>query len=109
MARILLSLVHEWVTKATAEGLSARSVGKYHVMLRSIFERAVRDQLILITRASTELPKIIVRRTRTLTPDEFARLIAAMPERHKLLVVSADQVLTRTARTTTYSSLAIRT
>ena len=61
-----------WVAKATAEGLSPRSVRKYHVMLHSIFERAVRDQLILIHPCEhTELPKIIVRRTRTLTPDEF--------------------------------------
>ena len=90
MARILPSLVQEWVTKATAEGLAPRSVHKYHVMLHSIFERAVRDQMILMNPcAHTELPKIIVRRTRTLTPDEFARLITAIPERHRLLVATA--------------------
>ena len=60
MARILPSLVQEWVTKASAEGLSPRSVRKYHVMLQSIFARAVRDQLILINPCEhTELPKII--------------------------------------------------
>ena len=60
MARILPSLVQEWVTKASAEGLSPRSVRKYHVMLHSIFARAVRDQLILINPCEhTELPKII--------------------------------------------------
>ena len=76
MGRILPSLVQEWVTKATAEGLSPRSVGKYHVMLHSIFERAVWDQLILINPCEhTELPKIIARRSRTLTPEEFGRLI----------------------------------
>ena len=37
----------------------------------------------------TELPKIILRRARTLTPDEFARLIAPIPERHRLLVAAA--------------------
>jgi integrase len=59
-------------------------------MLHSIFERAVRDQLILMNPCEhTELPKIIVRRTRTLTPDEFGRLIAAIPERHRLLVATA--------------------
>jgi integrase len=53
-------------------------------------ERAVRDQLILINPCEhTELPKIIMRRTRTLTPDEFGRLIAAIPERHRLLVAPA--------------------
>ena len=77
--------------KATAEGLSPRSVRKYHVMPHSIFERAVRDhQLILINPCEhTELPKIFVRRTRTLTPDEFGRLFAAIPERHRLLVATA--------------------
>jgi len=90
MARILPSLIQEWVTKATAEGLSPRSVRKYHVMPHSIFARAVRDQLILINPCEhTELPKIIVRRTRTLTLDEFARLIVAIPERHRLLVATA--------------------
>ena len=58
-------------------------------MLHSIFEPA-RDQMILMNPcAQTELPKIIVRRTQTLTPDEFARLIAAIPERHRLLVATA--------------------
>jgi integrase len=37
-----------------------------------------------------------VRRTRTLTPDEFGRLIAAIPERHRLLlVVTAIETGTR--------------
>ena len=87
MARILPSLVQEWVTKATADGLAPRSVRKYHMLLHSIFERAVRDQMILINPcAHTELPKIIKRKTRTLTPDEFGRLIAAVPESHRLMV-----------------------
>lgn len=90
MARILPSLVQEWVTKATVGGLAPRSVRKYHVMLHSIFERAVRDQLILINPCEhTELPKIIARRTRTLTPEEFGRLVAAIPERHRLMVSTA--------------------
>ena len=89
MARILPSLIQEWVTKATADGLSPRSVRKYHVLLHSIFERAVRDQLILTNPcAHTELPKIIARRTRTLTPEEFARLLAAVPESHRLMVLT---------------------
>ena len=90
MARILPSLVQEWVTKATAEGLAPRSVRKYHVMLHSIFERAIRDQLILINPCEhTELPKVIVRRTRTLTPDEFGLLMTATPARHRLMVSTA--------------------
>jgi integrase len=96
MAKILPSVVQGWVTKAAAEGLSPTSVRKYHTMLHSIFERAVRDQLIMTNPcAHTELPKIIKRRTRTLTPDEFGRLLDAVPQRHVLLVLTAIETGTR--------------
>ena len=90
MARILPSSVQEWVTMATAQGLTPRSVRKYHVMLHSIFQRAVRDQLILTNPCEyTELPKVVLRRSRTLTPEEFDQLIQAIPERHRLMVETA--------------------
>lgn len=58
MARILPSVVQGWVTKAAADGSAPTSIRKYHTMLHSIFERAVRDQLILTNPcAHTELPK----------------------------------------------------
>ena len=69
MYQITGSLVQDWVTQAAAEGLSPRSIGKYHTMLHSIFKRAVRDQLIVTNPCEhTELPKIVARRSRTLTP-----------------------------------------
>ena len=90
MIAILPSVVQGWVTEATAAGLAPRSVRKYHTMLHSIFERAVRDQLILTNPCQhTELPKIITKRTRTLTPDEFDRLVAALPNQHRLLALTA--------------------
>jgi integrase len=90
MARILPSNVQEWMTIATAQGLAPRSVRKYHVMLHSIFQRAVRDQLILTNPCEhTELPKVVLRRSRTLTPEEFDQLIQAIPERHLLMVETA--------------------
>jgi integrase len=90
MAKILPSVVQGWVTKAVSDGLSATSVRKDHTMLHSIFERAVRGHLILTNPcAHTELPKIIKQRTRTLTPDEFGRLLAVVPQRHVLLVLTA--------------------
>ena len=46
MYQITGSLVQDWVTQAAAEGLSPRSIGKYHTMRHSIFKRAVRDQLM---------------------------------------------------------------
>lgn len=45
--RISPSLVQDWVTQAHAEGLSPRSVRKYHVFLSSIFGRAVKDRVLV--------------------------------------------------------------
>src|SRR5829696_5447158 len=41
------SVVQDWVTKALADGLSPRSIKKYHVFLSSIFRRAVRDRILV--------------------------------------------------------------
>ena len=49
MRTILPSTVQAWVTMAAGSGLSPRSVVKYHVMLHSVFKRAVRDRVILTT------------------------------------------------------------
>jgi hypothetical protein len=58
MAKIMPSTVQAWVTHAVADGLSARSAVKYHVMLHSIFKRAVRDRAIPYNPcAETELPR----------------------------------------------------
>jgi integrase len=90
MAKIPPSLVQDWVTDANAGGLSPRSLAKYHTMLHSIFKRAVRDRLILTNPCEqTELPKIIARKSRTLTPEEFDRLITAIPHRHRLMIETA--------------------
>jgi integrase len=59
-------------------------------MLHSIFKRAVRDQLIVSNPCEhTELPKIIARKSRTLTPSEYELLIGAIPDRYRLLVETA--------------------
>jgi len=90
IAKIHPSLVQDWVTQAAAGGLSPRSIRKYHTMLHSIFKRAVRDQLIVVNPCEhTELPKVIARKTRTLTPEEFDVLIRAVPEYHRLMVETA--------------------
>ena len=89
MAKVLPSTVQGWVTKAVAEGLSARSVTKYHVMLHSIFKRAARDRIIAFNPcADTELPKVITRKLPTLTPEEFDQLLGAIPERWTPLVLT---------------------
>ena len=57
----------------------------------SIFKRAVRDRIIVFNPCDdTELPKVIARRSRTLTPDEYdAAAVAAIPDRHRLMVETA--------------------
>jgi integrase len=88
--QITPGLVQDWVTKAVSDGLSARSVRKYHTMLHSIFARAVRDGLIVANPcAHTELPKVITSKTPTLTPEEFDLLLAAIPARYRLMVETA--------------------
>jgi integrase len=90
MAKILPSTVQGWVTQAVADGLSARSTVKYHVMLHSIFKRAVRDRVIAFNPcADTELPKVIARKTRMVSPEEFDRVLAAVPARWQPLVLTA--------------------
>jgi integrase len=90
MYQITGSLVQDWVTKAAGEGLSTRSIRKYHTMLHSIFKRAVRDQLIVTNPCEhTELPKVIAKKTRTLTPGKYDALITAIPDRYRLLVETA--------------------
>jgi site-specific recombinase XerD len=90
MYQITSSLVQDWVTLAATQGLSARSIRKYHTMLHSIFKRAVRDQLVATNPCEqTELPKVITKKSRTLTPDEFSVLLAAVPDRYRLMVETA--------------------
>jgi integrase len=90
LARVMPSTVQEWVNQATASGLSPRSVAKYHVMLHSVFVRAVRDRLIAFNPCEdTELPKVIVKKTRTLTPQEYGSVLAETPSRFKPLVMTA--------------------
>jgi integrase len=90
IGKILPSEIQRWVTTATENGLSAASVSKYHTMLHSIFERALHDRVITFNPCShTELPKVIKKKARILTPEEFAAILAALPAQHRLMVETA--------------------
>jgi site-specific recombinase XerD len=90
LTQITPALVQDWVTQARAGGLSPRSIRKYHTMLHSIFVRAVRDQVVTTNPcAHTDLPKVVATKTRTLTPEEYEQLIAAIPDGYRLLVETA--------------------
>src|SRR5680860_547474 len=87
MGKLLPSDIQAWVTTAAAGGLSAASIRKYHVMLHSVFARAVRDRIITFNPCEeTELPKIIKKSARTLTPAEYRSLIDAIPDQHRLMI-----------------------
>jgi integrase len=89
---ILPSTVQGWVSHAVEGGLSPRSVRKYHTLLHGIFARAVRDRVILFNPAAhTELPKVIVKRLRVLTPEDFDRLLANVPAEHRVMVLLAAE------------------
>ena len=90
MGKILPTEIQRWVTTATENGLSAASVRKYHTMLHSVFERAHRDRVVTFNPcAHTELPKVIKKKTRTLTPEEYDAILTALPAQHRLMVETA--------------------
>ena len=89
MSSITPSTVQAWVTEAASGGLSPRSITKYHVMLHGVFKRGVRDRVILHNPcADTELPKVPPRKVRILSPEEFERLLAEIPNRFRDLVLT---------------------
>jgi integrase len=67
-------------------------VRKYHTLLHGIFARAVRNRSLLSNPAAhTELPKVITRRLRVLTPEEFDRLLTNVPAEHRAMVLLAAE------------------
>jgi integrase len=90
MGKILPTEIQRWVSIATENGLSAASVRKYHTMLHSVFERAQRDRVVTFNPCThTELPKVVKKKARTLTPEEYEAILTALPVQHRLMVETA--------------------
>lgn len=82
------TLVQGWVGHAIEGGLSPRSIRKDHTLLHGIFKAAVRDRLIAHNPCEgTTLPKVVIAARDIVTPEQFEQLLAAIPERHQLLVL----------------------
>ena len=76
-----------WVSKAVQDGLSPRSIRKFHTLLHSIFKAAVRDRIIAYNPSDgTSLPKVISTRRATITPAQFDALLAAISRQHRALL-----------------------
>jgi site-specific recombinase XerD len=91
MGKILPTEIQRWVTSALEDALSAASVRKYHTMLHSVFERALRDRLVTFNPCThTELPKVIKKNAGTLTPAEYDTILTALPAQHRLMVETAS-------------------
>ena len=88
MASITPSAVESWISKALADGLSSASVLKYHSMLKTIFQRAVRDRVVAFNPcAATELPKAVGKARTIPTPEDFERLLSEIPKRWRLMIL----------------------
>jgi integrase len=60
--------------------------------LRSVPLDAALDRFLVYNPCDhTELPKVITRNTRTLTPEEYDRLLTALPQQHRLMVETLNE------------------
>jgi len=92
MRQITQALVQAWVVKKVKAGKPGpASIGKYHTMLHGLFRQAVADGVIGVNPCEgTVLPKVPSARARAakrrvLTPADFDRFVAALPEQWREL------------------------
>ena len=91
MGKILPSEIQRWVTTATENGLSAasRAASTTPCCTRSSNAPCVDRVVTFNPCAHTELPKMVKKKARTLTPDEYDAILAALPAQHRLMVETA--------------------
>jgi len=90
MRRIGPTMIQSWVNDATRDGLSARSVVKYHAFLHKIFSRAVVHKVIPTNPcAHTALPKVVAQPKRIITVEQFDAILANIPARYRMMVLLA--------------------
>ena len=90
MGKILPSEIQRWVTIATENGLSAAQCAQvpHHAALG--VRTRPRDRVVTFNPcAHTELPKVIKKKGRTLTPEEYVAILTALPAQHRLMVETA--------------------
>ena len=87
MSAITPSVVQGWVNQAVQHELSPRSIRKCHTLLHSLFKAAVRDRVIAYNPCEAiTLPKVIKTRREPISPEQFEKLLAAIPAQHRALL-----------------------
>ena len=91
MGKILPSEVQRWVTTATENGLSAASVRQvpHHARLGLRTSPASTGSSPSTPVPTPSSPRVIKKKTRTLTPEEYDAILAALPDQHRLMVETA--------------------
>lgn len=87
MRRVSPAVVQAWVNNPASD-LSPRAVVKYHALLHKIFKRAVIERVVPVNPcAHTELPKVVVKRRRIVTPHQFDLLVQSLDSRYVTLTL----------------------
>ena len=89
LGRITQMAVRKWVAHLLAEGLAPKTVRNCHGLMHTIMRDAVTEGLIGRNPCvGTPMPEVVRREMRFLTEPELARLVAAVPEHHRPLVLT---------------------
>lgn len=96
---IVPSTVQAWVNRVNQPkvdgGLSPSSIHKYHAMLHSLFKQAIVDKKITHNPCDdTRLPKkpkrkVMAKKRRIVTPEQFDRIVQALPTQYVPIVLTA--------------------
>jgi integrase len=91
MIDIMPMHVREWVTGQKALGLSPATIASNKVILSAIFTTALNDQVtVLHPCKGVKIPPVPVKPRTIITPEQFARLYAAIPDAQFQLLVETD-------------------
>jgi integrase len=90
LASIQPADVRSWVARLKAAGYSSATIRKAAQLLSACLEAAVDDGLIVRNPARRiDLPKVERREMRFLSPDEITQVADAVPDRYRVLVLTA--------------------
>ena len=88
MRDILPTHVREWVTELVAQGVTPASIRHVKIILSAVFTTALNDFVIVIHPCrGVKSPTVAVKQIHVITPEEYARLIDALPTEVATLLI----------------------